>query len=38
MEVIAIELESGDLQVIHAMELREKYRERYLEIKKWENT
>jgi len=34
LEVIAIELEAGDILVIHAMELREKYRERYLEIKK----
>jgi len=38
LEVMAIELESGDLLVIHAMEMAEKHRERYLELKKWKDT
>ena len=35
LEVMAVELESGDLLVIHAMRLREKYRREYEEAKKW---
>jgi len=35
---MAIELESGDLLVIHAMEMAEKHRKRYLELKKWKDT
>jgi hypothetical protein len=31
LEVMAVELESGDLYVIHAMRLRKKYRTRYEE-------
>lgn len=31
LEVMAVELESGDLYVIHAMPLRKKYRTRYEE-------
>ncbi len=38
LEVLAIELESGDLSVIHAMEMQEKYRRRYEELKKWDTT
>ncbi len=38
LEVMAIKLTSGDLLVIHAMEMREKYRERYTEMKKWTTT
>jgi hypothetical protein len=35
LEVMAIELEDGDLLVIHAMPLRRRYREQYEEAKKW---
>ena len=34
LEVMAIELSGGDLLVIHAMPLREKYRSQYEETKK----
>jgi hypothetical protein len=32
---MAIELEDGDLLVIHAMPLRDRYREQYEEAKAW---
>jgi len=35
LEVMAIELDSGDIYVIHAMPLRKKYRPRYEEAKRW---
>ena len=35
LEVMAVELEGGDLYVIHAMDLRERYRPRYEEAKRW---
>jgi hypothetical protein len=35
IEVMAVELEDGDLFVIHAMPLREKYRIEYEEAKRW---
>lgn len=35
LEVMAVELEEGSLLVIHAMPLRERYREQYEEAKKW---
>jgi hypothetical protein len=35
LEVMGVELESGELYVIHAMVMREKYREQYEEAKKW---
>jgi hypothetical protein len=35
LEVMAIELEGGSLLVIHAMPLRDPYREQYEEAKKW---
>lgn len=35
LEVMAVELESGDLLVIHAMPLRDRYLEQYEEAKKW---
>ena len=35
LEVMAIELEGGDLYVIHAMDLRERYRPQYEEAKRW---
>lgn len=35
LEVMAVELESGELYVIHAMEMRERYRPQYEEAKKW---
>lgn len=35
LEVMAIELEGGGLLVIHAMPLRDWYREQYEEAKKW---
>lgn len=35
LEVMAIELQSGDLLVIHAMPLRAKYLPFYQEAKKW---
>jgi hypothetical protein len=35
LEVMAVELEDGSLLVIHAMALRDSYREQYEEAKKW---
>lgn len=35
LEVMAIELEDGSLLVIHAMPLRDRYREHYEEARKW---
>ena len=35
LEVLAVELENGDLYVIHAMELRKRYRRHYEEAKRW---
>jgi len=35
LEVMAVELEDGDLYVIHAMDLRERYRPQYEEAKRW---
>jgi hypothetical protein len=35
LEVMAVELESEGLYVIHAMELRERYRPQYEEAKRW---
>lgn len=35
LEVMAVELESGDQLVIHAMPMRERYRDQYEEAKKW---
>jgi hypothetical protein len=35
LEVMAVELSSGDLLVIHAMPLRKKYRRDYQEAKRW---
>jgi hypothetical protein len=35
LEVMAIELEDGSLLVIHAMPLRDRYREQYEEAKTW---
>jgi hypothetical protein len=35
LEVMAVELEDGDLLVIHAMPLRRRYREQYEEAEKW---
>lgn len=35
LEVMAIELEDGSLLVIHAMPLRDRYREHYEEAKRW---
>lgn len=35
LEVMAIELEGGSLLVIHAMALRDRYREQYEEAKRW---
>jgi hypothetical protein len=35
LEVMAIELEDESLLVIHAMPLRDRYREQYEEAKKW---
>jgi hypothetical protein len=32
---MAVELEDGDLYVIHAMDLRERYRPQYEEAKRW---
>jgi hypothetical protein len=37
LEVMAVELESGELFVIHAMPLRKKYSAEYEEGKKWRN-
>ena len=35
LEVMAVELESGDLFVIHAMPLRRKYRSQCEEARRW---
>ena len=35
LEVMAVELEVGTLYVIHAMDLRERYRPQYEEAKRW---
>lgn len=35
LEVMAIELEDGSVLVIHAMPLRDRYREQYEEAKAW---
>ncbi len=35
LEVMAVELEDGDLYVIHAMDLRDRYRPQYEEAKRW---
>jgi hypothetical protein len=35
LEVMAIELEDGSLLVIHAMKLRDRYREQYEEATRW---
>lgn len=35
LEVMAVELEDGSLLVIHAMALRDRYREQHEEAKKW---
>lgn len=35
LEVMAMELDDGDLLVIHAMKLRRKYREAYEEVTAW---
>lgn len=36
LEVMAVELEDESLLVIHAMPLRDRYREQYEEAKKWQ--
>lgn len=35
LEVMAVELDDGSLLVIHAMALRDRYREQYEEARKW---
>ncbi|MGH2955148.1 MAG: hypothetical protein ACRDK9_14255 [Solirubrobacterales bacterium] len=35
LEVMAVELEEGRVLVVHAMPLRERYREQYEEAKRW---
>jgi hypothetical protein len=35
LEVMAVELDDGSLLVIHAMRLRERYRDQYEEAKEW---
>jgi hypothetical protein len=35
LEIMAVEGSKGELVVIHAMELREKYRDQYEEAKRW---
>lgn len=35
LEVMAVELEDDDLLVIHAMEIRERYRSAYEEARRW---
>jgi hypothetical protein len=35
LEVMAVELEDGELYVIHAMDLRKRYRSEYEEAKRW---
>jgi len=36
LEVMAIEIENGNLRVIHAMELRPRYRDAYEEVRRWD--
>lgn len=36
LEVMGVELEDGSLLVIHAMPLRDRYREQYEEAGKWQ--
>ncbi len=38
LEVIAIPVHTDELFVIHAMELRDQFRARYLEAKKWQTS
>lgn len=35
LEVMAVELEGGDLYVVHAMPLRDRYRAEYEEAERW---
>ena len=35
LEVVAVELQTGGILVIHAMELREQYRPHYDEARRW---
>jgi hypothetical protein len=35
LEVMAVELATGELLVIHAMAMRERYRDHYEEAKRW---
>ncbi len=35
LEVVAVELSDGDLLVIHAMRLRQKYRRAYRQVMRW---
>lgn len=35
LEVMAVELDGGDLFVLHAMRMRDRYREKYEEAKRW---
>jgi hypothetical protein len=35
LEVIAVETELGHLLVIHAMEMRSRYRDVYMEVRRW---
>lgn len=37
LEVMAVELDHGDLCVIHAMALRERYRSQYEEARRWQS-
>ena len=36
LEVMAVELQDGELYVIHAMELRDRYQLAYEEAKRWQ--
>jgi hypothetical protein len=36
LEAMAVELEDGSLLVIHAMRLRERYRDQYEEARRWQ--
>ncbi|HEX6844310.1 MAG TPA: hypothetical protein VF235_04260 [Actinomycetota bacterium] len=36
LEIMAVELDKGDLFVIHAMPVRRKYRARYEEARRWQ--
>jgi hypothetical protein len=38
LEVVALELATGDLLVIHAMRMRRKYRDHYLQVLRWQET